>query len=139
MATKLREVMTDHPVCLDVQTSVIEAAQRMRDDGIGDVIVTEDGNVCGILTDRDIVVRGVAESGDLHETRIGDVCSRDLLALSPDDDVHEAVRAMEERAVRRVPLVENGQPVGIVSIGDLAIMLDERSALGQISAAPSNR
>jgi signal-transduction protein with cAMP-binding, CBS, and nucleotidyltransferase domain len=139
MATKLREVMTDHPVCLDVQTSVIEAAQRMRDDGIGDVIVIEDGKVCGILTDRDIVVRGVAESGDLHEMHIGDVCSRDLLSLSPEDDVHEAVRVMEEKAVRRVPLVEDGQPVGIVSIGDLAIMLDERSALGQISAAPSNR
>lgn len=139
MATKLREVMTSDPVCLDASTTVADAARRMRDDGIGDVIVLEDGQMCGILTDRDIVVRAVADAGDLHAMHVGDICSRHLFALSPEDDVHEAVQTMEHQAVRRVPLVENGQPVGIVSIGDLAIVLDQRSALGQISAAPSNR
>jgi CBS domain-containing protein len=140
MGRKLSEVMTSDPVCLGADTSVVEAAQRMRDDGIGDVMVTNDGGeLCGILTDRDIVIRGVAESGDVAQMRIGDLCTDEIVALSPDDEVGEAIRVMEERAVRRVPVLQGRKPVGIVSIGDLAMMLDEKSALGQISSAPSNR
>jgi CBS domain-containing protein len=111
----------------------------MRDANIGDVIVLKGSQVCGILTDRDIVVRGVSEGRDLAATKVGDICSQELASVSPTDEVEQAIRLMRDKAVRRLPVVEAGNPVGIVSIGDLAIERDPHSALGQISAAPPNR
>jgi CBS domain-containing protein len=107
---------------------------------IGDVIVTnEKGYICGIVTDRDIVVRAVAQGSDCQGTKLGDICSRELTTLSPDDSIDDAVCLMRERAVRRLPVVEQGCPVGIVSIGDLALAKDPTSALADISGAPPNR
>jgi CBS domain-containing protein len=118
--------------------SVHEAAQAMRDADIGDVIVIENQRVCGIVTDRDIVVRTVAEARDPATTTLADICSHPLLIVSPTDSVEKAVRLMGTYALRRVPVVEAGQPVGIVSLGDLAVERDPGSALGDISAAPPN-
>jgi len=91
-----------------------------------------------LLTDRDITVRVLAESRDPAETQIGEICSTDLVTLAPEDDLAEAVRLVRERAVRRIPVVEAGRPVGVVSIGDLALEQDEGSALADVSAAPPN-
>jgi CBS domain-containing protein len=132
----VQEVMTTDPVALDASEPVGEAARRMKDQDIGDVIVTEGGQICGVVTDRDIVVRVVAEGRDSNQTRLGDVCSRDVVTVAPGDDLTAAGDLMRDRAIRRVPVVENGQPVGIVSIGDLAIERDPDSALSHISAAP---
>jgi CBS domain-containing protein len=131
-------VMTTDPVTLPVNATVEEAARRMRDAGIGDVIVLDDDQVCGILTDRDIVVRAIAEGHDPAELPVAAVCSRELTTLSPDDSVDRAVQLMQEKAIRRLPVVDRGRPVGIVSLGDLAIERAPDSALGQISSAPSN-
>ena len=139
MAQDIRSVMTTNPVTLPATSSVAEAASAMRDANIGDVVVLEGGRVCGILTDRDIVVRAVAEGRDLATTKVADICSQELTTLAPTDSVEEAVRLMREKAVRRLPVIEGDKPVGIVSIGDLAVSQDPRSALGQISAAPPNR
>lgn len=139
MAQKVREVMTKDPVCLESDTTVLEAAQRMRDQNIGDVLVMSGGKLHGIVTDRDMVVRALAEKRDPTQTTIGEVASAQLATLSPEDAIDEAVRMMEHEAVRRIPVVEDDRPVGIVSIGDLAIERDRQSALGQISAAPPNR
>jgi CBS domain-containing protein len=111
----------------------------MRDANIGDVIVLQDDQICGILTDRDIVVRAVAEGREPATTKVADICSQELTTVSPTDEVEEAVRLMREKAIRRLPVVEGGKPVGIVSIGDLAVERDPHSALGRISAAPPNR
>ena len=111
----------------------------MRDANIGDVIVLKDSQVCGILTDRDIVVRGVAEGRDLAAIKVGDICSQELTSVSPTDEVEQAVLLMRDKAVRRLPVVEGGKAVGVVSIGDIAIKRDPHSVLGTISAAPSNR
>ena len=138
MAQTLKDLMTPNPLTVTAGTTIVDAAQQMRDRGIGDVIVTDGGKVCGIVTDRDIVVRAVADGGEPTTTTVGDICSRDLVTLSPGADVTEAVTLMRERALRRLPVVENGKPVGIVSIGDLAIERDEDSALADISAAPPN-
>lgn len=138
MAQKLRDVMTDSPRTLDVGATVQEAARAMLDDDIGNVIVVDGDTVCGIVTDRDIAIRAVAKSKDPAKTRIGDICSTDLTTLSPDDSEEDAVRLMREKALRRLPVVENGKAVGIVSIGDLALDLDRESALADISAAPAN-
>jgi signal-transduction protein with cAMP-binding, CBS, and nucleotidyltransferase domain len=139
MAQSIRDVMTAAPVALPATSSVIEAAQAMRDADIGDVIVVENGQICGMVTDRDITVRGVAEGRNLASLTLGDICSRQLTTLSPTDSVDDAVLLMREKALRRLPVIEDGQPVGIVSLGDLAVTQDPHSTLGNISAAPANR
>ena len=138
MAQKIREIMTESPVTLDAAGSVSDAARAMRQNGIGDVIVVRDGRIHGLVTDRDLAIRVIAEGRDPKSTTVGDVCSGNLACLSPDDDVSKAVRLVRERAVRRIPIVEGDRPVGVLSIGDLAIERDSRSALADISAAPPN-
>ena len=138
MAEHIREMMTPNPVTLPGTASVHEAARAMRDAEIGDVIVIEHNQVCGIVTDRDIVVRTVAELQNPETTTLADVCSHTLLVVSPTDPIEEAVRLMRTHAVRRLPVVEGGKAVGIVSLGDLAVERDPHSALGDISAAPPN-
>ena len=112
--------------------------EAMREADIGDVIVIENNRVCGIVTDRDIVVRTVAEARDPATTTLADICSHPLLSVSPTDSVEHAVRLMRTHALRRLPVVEGGQPVGIVSLGDLAVERDPGSALGDISSTPPN-
>jgi CBS domain-containing protein len=138
MAQQIRELMTPNPVALPGTASVHEAPQAMRDADIGDVIVIENNRVCGIVTDRDIVVRTLAEGRGPATTTLADICSHPLLVVSPTDSVEKAVRLMGTHALRRVPVVEGGQPVGIVSLGDLAVERDSGSALGDISSAPPN-
>jgi CBS domain-containing protein len=136
MAQRVREVMTGSVVTLPKDASLVEAARLMRDHGIGDVIVTDGGRAEGIVTDRDIVVRGIADGRDPGGVPLGSVVSRDLTAVAPDDPVERAVQVMRDHAVRRVPVVQDGKPVGIVSIGDLAIERDPSSALADISEEP---
>ena len=139
MAQKVREVMTSAPVTLRPGQPLTTAAAAMRDQGIGAVLVADDGKLQGIVSDRDIVVRAVADGRDPGSTTLADVCSSDLVTVTPDEDADEAVRRMRQHAIRRIPVVaEGGKPVGIVSIGDLAIERDERSALADISAQPPN-
>jgi CBS domain-containing protein len=140
MATeRIRDVMTPNPQSLPASTTGREAAEAMRANDIGDVIVTDDnGGICGILTDRDLVVRLIAEGRDPRATRIGDIASRDLASVTGDEPVERAVQLMREKAVRRLPVVEQGRVIGIVSIGDLAVERDPDSALADISAAPPN-
>jgi CBS domain-containing protein len=131
-------VMTKEPVVLDSDSLLTDAARMMRDSDIGDVIVIEDGSVCGIVTDRDIVVRGIAADKDPATTRLGEVCSKDVTTVSSDTPVEEAVRLMRDRAIRRLPVVDDDRPVGVISLGDLAMERDPSSALADISEAPPN-
>jgi CBS domain-containing protein len=139
MAQYLREIMTQHPLSLEASDSIVAAARTMRDGNVGDVVILEKGQIQGILTDRDIVVRALAEGRDPARTTVGEICSRELTVLSPTDSVGDAVKVMRDKAIRRLPVVEGGRPVGIVSLGDLAVERDPESALGGISAAPPNR
>ncbi len=138
MAQKVSELMTSAPVILSSGQSVADAARAMREAGIGDVLVMDDGQLKGLVTGRDIVVRAVADGRDPGSTPVGEACSPDLVTVTPDDDADTAVRRMRERSVRRVPVVKNGRPVGVLSIGDMAIERHERSALADISAARPN-
>ena len=137
MAT-VRDAMTPDPRCVDASASITEAAQHMRDGDVGAILVTEGDTLSGIVTDRDIVVRSLAEGRDPDETKAGDVCTSDPQTLSPDDELGDAVRTVKESNVRRLPVVEDGKPVGILSLGDLAEKLDPESVLADISAAPAN-
>lgn len=139
MPQRIAELMTKNPVTMDNTTDLQTAARAMRDHDIGDVVVTKpDGTLCGIVTDRDIVVRGIAEGVDPSSTTLDDVCNHNLVTVGSDDSVAAAVKAMEENAIRRLPVVDNDSLVGIVSLGDLAVERDRESALGEISAAPAN-
>ena len=139
MAQSIRDVMTTQPVALQAMASVVDAARAMRESDIGNVIVLENGQICGIVTDRDIAIRGVAEGRNISSLTLGDICSRQLTTLSPTDSVDDAALLLREKALRRLPVVEGGKPVDIVSLGDLAVTQDPHSALGNISSAPANR
>ena len=138
MAKTLKDLMSRDPVTIDATVSVFEAAQRMRDDDIGDVIVTDGDRVAGIVTDRDIVVRAVAAERTPWTTTVRRILSPDVVTLSPDDDVKRAIDLMRQKAIRRILVVEHGMPVGVVSIGDLAIESTGEKALADISAAAPN-
>ncbi|AYN43094.1 CBS domain-containing protein [Streptomyces dangxiongensis] len=135
---KVREIMTAAPVAVGPQTPVVDVARLMRDQSIGVVLVAEDETLRGLVTDRDLVVRVVCEGGNIEERSVAEACSEDLVSLSPDDDISRAVELMREHAVRRLPVVEDGRPVGIVSLGDLAVERDTDSALADISATEPN-
>ncbi|MGP4021831.1 CBS domain-containing protein [Actinomadura sp. 3N407] len=139
MPPRVSDVMTAAPQTLPLDATLYEAARIMRDKGIGDVLVTYAGRLCGVVTDRDIVVRAVAESRDTSLTPLGDVCTAELTTVRPDDDTGTAVRLMCEQAVRRLPVVDAEQrPVGIICIGDLAIADGDVGPLTEISKAPAN-
>ncbi len=140
MTQHVRDVMTPDPMTVEPLTSVQTVARMMRDENIGAVLVTEGEQLRGLVSDRDLVIRAMAEGGDPGETTVVEACSKDLVTVGPDDDLGLAVTVMREHSVRRVPVVDQEHhAVGIVSIGDLAIERDPESALGDISAARPNR
>ena len=136
MRGTIGDVMKSDPVCMPMSSTARSAATAMRDAGIGDVIVLDVDDVCGIVTDRDIVVRVVAAERSPESVTLAEICSRALATLSPTDSILDAVRVMADRALRRLPVLDNGRPVGIVSLGDLALEHDPDSALAAISGAP---
>ena len=107
----------------------------MRDSDIGDAVVMDGGQVTGIVTDRDIVVRGVAEGVDAESASVSDVCTTGLETIEPEASVDEALSRMREKDIRRLPVAKDGQPVGIISLGDLAVEREPDSTLADISAA----
>jgi CBS domain-containing protein len=135
MSQSIQEVMTEDVVVMPTSATLAEAGREMRERDIGNVIVLEDETVAGILTDRDIVIRAVADERSPGETTVGEIATRDPETLRPDDTVEDAIRIMRDKAVRRLPIVEDGRPIGIVSIGDLAVEHDSDSALADISAS----
>ncbi|PAZ17733.1 oxidoreductase [Streptomyces sp. SA15] len=135
MADFVREVMTPGVVAVRPDASLVEAAQLMRAQDIGDVLVADGQHVVGLLTDRDITVRAVADGTDPLTVSAQAVCTPDPVVVAPDDPVSAAVTLMREHAVRRLPVVEGGLPVGMVSLGDLAEAQDPDSALADISRA----
>jgi CBS domain-containing protein len=140
MAKQVRDLMNKKPIKVPSSSPIAEAARRMRSANVGAVIVEEDGRACGIVTDRDIAVRAVADGRDLEKTPLGEICSKVLITVSPDDALDKAIQVMRDRAIRRVLVVDaKNDTVGILSLGDLAIERDARSVLAQISAAPPNQ
>jgi CBS domain-containing protein len=139
MARTVEEIMTRDPRTVNDSDMVVDAARIMRDGDIGDVIVLADGQVAGIVTDRDIVVRGVAEGRDAASTSVREVCTPGIETVHPGQSIDDAVRLMREHDVRRVPVTDEGRPVGILSLGDLAVEREPDSTLADISAAsPDN-
>jgi CBS domain-containing protein len=131
--------MTTDPLSVDETTPLKDVAALMRDEDVGDVIVRREGAIGGIVTDRDIVVRAVAAGESPATATAGDICTGAVVVLSPDDSIDAAARAMADAAVRRLPVVEGDQVVGIISLGDLAREREPDSVLGELSAEPPNK
>jgi signal-transduction protein with cAMP-binding, CBS, and nucleotidyltransferase domain len=132
MNAKVRDVMTPGAIGVDYRQSIGDAARVMRDWGVGAVLVVNDHALHGLVTDRDLVVRAVAESKGPDEP-VGPLSSGDLIGVNAGDDVAVALWLMREHAVRRLPVIEDGQVAGVVSLGDLAWPDDPASALAELS------
>ncbi|MGH3179867.1 MAG: CBS domain-containing protein, partial [Streptosporangiaceae bacterium] len=133
MDAKVRDVMTPGPIGVEYGQTIGETARTMRDWGVGAVLVVDQQVLCGLITDRDLVVRAVAEARGADEP-VGPLSSGNLIGVDTDADVHEAMRLMRQRAVRRLPVLEDGQVAGIVSLGDLAMQDEPDLAFAQLSA-----
>src|SRR5436190_17150002 len=135
MAKSVRDAMTQDPRSIGASASVVEAARLMREQHIGSLPVTEDERLVGMITDRDITTRVVAESAVPETTSVEDVYSRDLISVEPDNGLDEALQLMARHQVRRLAVVENGRLVGMVAQADIALKETERTGerVGAIS------
>jgi CBS domain-containing protein len=138
MAQSIREIMTADPRTVETGATVADAARQMRDGDVGSVVVIENGAVAGIITDRDIAVRVVAQGLDPDATRVAEVATMRPVTLTVDQSVDDAIRLVREQNVRRIIVLQDGRPAGIVSLGDLAIERDTGSALADIASEPAN-
>ncbi len=117
----VRDIMTNNLAQVTPQATVYEAAQLMQKHNIGSVPVCDNNNVVGILTDRDIVVRNIANGTDPKTAKVQDVMSSNVATVTSDTDIREVGKVMADKQVRRIPVVDNGMLVGMVAMGDLAV------------------
>lgn len=141
--TVARDLMTPSPAIVDATTSVADIARRLRDDGIGAVVVCGEGErLQGMVTDRDIAVEVVATGRDASSMTAADLTSgRETVTIGADDDIREAVRTMSEHAVRRLPVIDGDRVIGVLSQADVARQADDAEVatlLRSISEAGDN-
>jgi CBS domain-containing protein len=139
MTLLVNAAMTPAPVTMRHDATVREAARRMKQADIGDVIVMRDGKAYGILTDRDIVVRCLAEAGEPTEMRLDEICSTHLVTVRPQDSLEAAEQLMRKRALRRLVVEQTGVPVGVLTLADIERARHPKSPMADIAAAPPNR
>jgi CBS domain-containing protein len=123
--TQIRDLMTENPSSCERGTPVAEAAKVMARENVGSVPVVQNGRLVGVVTDRDLVVRVLAEGRDPQSTTVGEIASSELVTLSPDDGVDQALQLLARHQVRRLPVVEGERLVGIVAQADIARHADE--------------
>jgi CBS domain-containing protein len=139
MNDRVRDVMQPDPVTVHTRTTIRDAAKLMRDHDVGVLVVTKGGGIGGVITDRDIVVRSIAAEHHPAATFVDECFSSDeVQTVEADEPVGVAAEIMRDRAVRRLPVVDEGELVGVVSIGDLAVAEEPKSTLAGISSAPPN-
>jgi CBS domain-containing protein len=127
MGQSIRDVMTSNPCTIDAEKSVAYAAKMLRDEDVGLAPIVEGGKLIGMLTDRDIAIRVVAEGRDPGQVKVRDVASKQVVTIDPQQDLDEALRIMAKHQVRRLPVVEeDGQLVGVVAQADIAREGDEK-------------
>jgi predicted transcriptional regulator len=120
MGQTIKEVMTANVRSCQPTATVVEAAKLMASEDVGPIPIVEGDRLVGLVTDRDIVVRVVAEGRDPNSTTVGDVASRDLITATPEDDLDDVTSLLAQHQVRRIPVVEGDRLVGIVAQADIA-------------------
>ncbi|WP_342240807.1 CBS domain-containing protein [Inquilinus sp. OTU3971] len=134
---KVKDAMHNGAACVEATTSLREVARRMRDDDIGAIPVRADGQLIGIVTDRDITCRALADSGDPAKLTVREVMTKNVTCCSSDDDIATAIKVMEERKVRRLPVMDsNKNLIGMLSLGDLSHKV-AKDLSGQVLSAVS--
>jgi CBS domain-containing protein len=131
MGTSIKEVMTSDVRACEPNATVADAAKVMAQEDVGPIPIVEGGRLVGIVTDRDIVVRVVAEGRDPNATTVKEIASTELVTVSPGDDLHEALNLLAKRQLRRLPVVEGDRLVGIVAQADIA-RLGEDKKTGEV-------
>jgi CBS domain-containing protein len=126
MTKTVREVMTPKVQSVSGDKPLVEAARMMKAQDVGSLPVVEGGRLVGTLTDRDIVLRAVAEGADMKAVQVSDIASHKPVTVSPDQDLDEVLSLMARHRVRRLPVVENGALVGIVAQADVALEATEK-------------
>lgn len=133
---RIRDIMTDDVECCTLLDNVYEVAVKMKELNVGAIPIVDEDKLVGMITDRDIVIRGVAEKHP-GSTKVEDIMSDNLITVTPEATSRDAAKLMAEHQIRRLPVVENGKLVGIVSLGDFAIreLTDDQAkqALTEIS------
>jgi len=134
----VKEIMSDRKISVPSDTSLIAAARKMRDNDIGCLLVENDKNLLGIVTDRDIICRGLVSGLDIKDMTVEDVMSRDVIWCAEEEHVEDAVRLMEKNKVRRLPVMAEGysSPIGVLSLGDISHHLAHHLS-GEVVAAVS--
>jgi CBS domain-containing protein len=132
MAKNVRDAMTSNPRSIEPSTMVADAAKLMKAEDVGSLPIVEGDQLVGMVTDRDIVIRVVAEGNDPQSTTVGEIASRDLVTVDPEQDLDEALRLMAQHQVRRLPVAEeDGRLVGILAQADVAREGNDRQT-GQV-------
>ena len=141
MGTKVHEVMTDRPRVVTPETTVSEAAQLMKNDDIGSLPILDGEQLAGMVTDRDIVIRAVAEGKDPRGMPVREVASRELVTVNADEELSSALLLMASQQVRRLPVVDDdGRLVGILAQADVAVEAKEKDVgemVEEISKSPT--
>jgi CBS domain-containing protein len=140
MAKRISDVMTKNPRAVETNASVVEAARLMKEEDVGIAPVVEGGRLVGAITDRDIVLRVIAEGKDPQSTTVREIASTDLVTVDPQQDLDEALRLMARHQVRRLPVVEeDGKLVGVLAQADVAREADEKKTGELVEEISENR
>lgn len=135
------DIMTQNPEAAQMTDTIVDVATIMRDINVGFIPIMNGDILAGVITDRDIVLRGVAEGLDLSSTSIGEIVSSDIQAVAPDTNVEEAASIMEDNKIRRLPVVDEfGVLVGVCSLGDIAVRgrnLEQSGEILELVSEPS--
>ena len=141
MGTKVHEVMTDRPRAVTPETTVSEAAKLMKNDDIGSLPILDGEQLAGMVTDRDIVIRAIAEGKDARGMPVREVASRELVTVNADEELSSALQLMASQQVRRLPVVDDdGRLVGILAQADVAVEAKEKAVgemVEEISKSPT--
>jgi CBS domain-containing protein len=140
MRTKVRDVMTDRPRGISLETPLSQAAELMESEDVGSLPVLEGEQLAGMVTDRDIVIRAVAKGKDPRGMPVREIATKDVIAVRPDDDLSEALKLMASHQVRRLPVVDDdNRLVGVLAQADVALQAKEKEVgelVEEISRAP---
>ncbi|HVZ16184.1 MAG TPA: CBS domain-containing protein [Terriglobales bacterium] len=128
---KVRDAMTERVITARPDTTLEEIASMMKSQDTGAIPVVDEGELMGIVTDRDIVVRCIADGGDPSDTTAEEIVSEELETIDPESDLDEAIELMSQKQIRRLPVVDNGELVGMLSIGDVAVKQGDQEESGR--------
>ncbi|PKM95546.1 MAG: CBS domain-containing protein [Firmicutes bacterium HGW-Firmicutes-1] len=129
---KAQEIMTTEVVSVDKKTSIRDAAMKMAESDVGSVVVNDNKSLVGIITDRDIAIRGVAENSDLNNVTCGDVMSKNVVTATSNTDMEKVIDLMSEHQIKRIPIVDNNNVVGMVSLRDISQTIEWDDEAGEV-------